>query len=116
MLALAFGVAVALLLEYLDDPVKSPEDIERDLRLPALAVIPLVGKMRSQRLLPLPSVFQASDGTGSGRELLIHSDGPSRSGFPYIFEWAPGSSRAHASVIPEDKHSEKTGPPGGTAS
>ena len=34
MLALAFGVGLALFLEYLDDTVKTPSDIESGLRLP----------------------------------------------------------------------------------
>ncbi len=38
------GVLLALLLEYLDDTVKSPEDIEKKLRLVHLGVIPKLGK------------------------------------------------------------------------
>jgi capsular exopolysaccharide synthesis family protein len=77
LLSLAFGVALALFLEYLDDTVKSPEDVERDLRLPALAVIPLAGLRAGQRLLPLARKNQRPNGNGNGRELLINADGPS---------------------------------------
>jgi len=76
-LSIAFGVGLAVFLEYLDDTVKSPEDVERGLRLPALAVIPLAGKTATQRFLPLPHKTQRTNGNGSGRELLINSDGPS---------------------------------------
>ena len=77
VLSLAFGVALALFLEYLDDTVKSPEDVERNLRLPALAVIPVAGLTASQRLLPFARKEQRGNGNGNGRELLINSEGPS---------------------------------------
>src|SRR5258705_13678516 len=78
-LALGFGVALALFLEYLDDTVKSSGDVERTLRLPALAVIPIAGKTIQHRLLPVPRILQRRDGNGAarGRELLINGDGPS---------------------------------------
>jgi len=76
-LSLAFGVALALFLEYLDDTVKSPEDVERGLRLPALAVIPLAGRTATQRFLPIAQKTQRSNGNGNGRELLINTEGPS---------------------------------------
>jgi capsular exopolysaccharide synthesis family protein len=77
LLSLAFGVALALFLEYLDDTVKSPEDVERGLRLPALAVIPLAGLSAGQRLLPFTGKEARGNGNGNGRELLINNDGPS---------------------------------------
>ncbi len=76
-LALALGVGLALFLEYLDDTVKSASDVERGLRLPALAVIPIAGRTATQRLLPIPHLLRRNIGGGSGRELLINSDGPS---------------------------------------
>jgi polysaccharide biosynthesis transport protein len=76
-LALALGVGLALFLEYLDDTVKSASDVERGLRLPALAVIPVAGRTATQRLLPIPRLFRRDIGSGTGRELLINSDGPS---------------------------------------
>jgi polysaccharide biosynthesis transport protein len=76
-LSLAFGVGLAVFLEYLDDTVKSPEDVERGLRLPALAVIPLAGRTATQRFFPIAQKTQRTNGNGSGRELLINSDGPS---------------------------------------
>jgi succinoglycan biosynthesis transport protein ExoP len=76
-LALALGVGLALFLEYLDDTVKSASDVERGLRLPALAVIPVAGRTATQRLLPIPRLLRRNIGSSSGRELLINSDGPS---------------------------------------
>ncbi|HKS28037.1 MAG TPA: polysaccharide biosynthesis tyrosine autokinase [Pyrinomonadaceae bacterium] len=40
VLALAAGVGLAFLLDYLDDSLKSVEDVDRYLHLPALALIP----------------------------------------------------------------------------
>ncbi|MGB8508079.1 MAG: GumC family protein, partial [Pyrinomonadaceae bacterium] len=43
LLSLAFGGGLALFLEYLNDTVRSSEDVENLLRLPALSVIPSAG-------------------------------------------------------------------------
>ena len=72
-LALAFGVALALFLEYLDDTVKTTSDIESGLRLPSLAIIPLAGKP-THRFLPARA---QRNGNGGGPELLINTSGPS---------------------------------------
>ena len=74
ILSLAFGVALALFLEYLDDTVKSPEDVERGLRLPALAVIPIAGRTARQRLFA--GKQHGMNGNGSGPELLLNAEGP----------------------------------------
>ena len=44
MFGLLLGILLALLLEYLDDTVKSPDDIEKKLHLVQLGVIPKLGK------------------------------------------------------------------------
>ncbi|HEY5884797.1 MAG TPA: polysaccharide biosynthesis tyrosine autokinase [Pyrinomonadaceae bacterium] len=76
IVALAFGVGLALFLEYLDDTVKTPGDIESGLRLPSLAIIPIADRA-TQRLFPITKALQKSNGNGSGRELLINASGPS---------------------------------------
>lgn len=80
VLALAFGVALSLFLEYLDDTIKTTGDVESGLRLPSLAVIPIAGTSPTQRFLPLRAL-QRRNGNGNGhapgRELLINQDGPS---------------------------------------
>ena len=40
MLSLVAGVGLAFLLDYLDDSVKTSDDISRHLGLPTLALIP----------------------------------------------------------------------------
>ena len=81
-LSLAFGVGLALFLEYLDDTIKNPNDIESGLRLPALAVIPIAGKLGT-RLSPITSVLHRGNGNGRGPELLINTDGPSQQAEAY---------------------------------
>ncbi len=47
---LFLGVGIAFLLEYLDDSIKTTEDVERYVQVPSLAVVPLCQKSR-QKLL-----------------------------------------------------------------
>jgi succinoglycan biosynthesis transport protein ExoP len=50
-LSLVAGLGLALLLEYLDNTVKTVEDIARYAQLPALSVIPSLSSRRSRRQL-----------------------------------------------------------------
>ncbi len=79
MLALGLGIALALLLEYLDDSVHSTDDVEKVLRLPALAVIPAMGSSSaSRRLLSSATSLQKTNGSnGNNPELLINVNGRS---------------------------------------
>jgi capsular exopolysaccharide synthesis family protein len=52
VLSLLFGVGFALFLDYLDDTIRSSDDVEKMLRLPALGVIPAVEGGGRRRLLP----------------------------------------------------------------
>ncbi len=86
---LMFGVLLALLLEFLDDTLKTPEDIEQRLKLAVIGVIPRVGKKQSllQAALDLRSAFseayrsartalQFSTDHGAPRILLVTSASP----------------------------------------
>jgi capsular exopolysaccharide synthesis family protein len=73
LLSLVFGIALARYLDYLDDTVHSAEDVEKTLRLPALAVIPAIGSLTRRRLLPVVSALQRR-GEEKDQELLINSD------------------------------------------
>ena len=81
ILALAFGAALALFLEYLDDTVHSTDDVERFLRLPALAVIPSMGSASApRRLLSTATALQkrnGQNGNGNNPELLLNVNGRS---------------------------------------
>lgn len=67
LLGLALGVGLALLQEHLDNTVKSGEDVERFLQLPALAFIPSVQSMNGHRgstVSARPALLR-----GTGKEL-----------------------------------------------
>jgi capsular exopolysaccharide synthesis family protein len=71
--SLGFGVCLAALLEYLDDSIRSTEDVNRILRLPTLATIPLLKKSGlkpraiSNGTALLPINGNGRNGNGSGR-------------------------------------------------
>ncbi|HVS80990.1 MAG TPA: polysaccharide biosynthesis tyrosine autokinase [Pyrinomonadaceae bacterium] len=80
VLALALGVGLALFLEYLDDSIHSTDDVEKFLRLPALAVIPAMsGAGARRRFLSSATTLQKRNGSnGSGNpELLLNVTGRS---------------------------------------
>lgn len=75
--SLAFSIGFALFLEYLDDTVHSADDVEKMLRLPALAIIPTAAleSRRSRRLGAASLALQSRNGNGhAGGELLINAD------------------------------------------
>lgn len=71
-LSTLFGMGLALFLEYLDDTIRTSEEVESYLQLPALAVIPTIDSMVKRRLL----LVGANDDpeTSGNTELLIHMD------------------------------------------
>jgi capsular exopolysaccharide synthesis family protein len=70
--ALILGIALARYLDYMDDSVRTSEDVEMFLRLPALAVIPTVGVSARRRLLSaMPG--NRKNGHEGGPELLLNS-------------------------------------------
>jgi capsular exopolysaccharide synthesis family protein len=72
-LSTLFGAGLALFLEYLDDTIRSTEEIENYLQLPALAAIPTIDSAPKRRLL-LVGATQAEEEDRSNAELLIHAD------------------------------------------
>jgi polysaccharide biosynthesis transport protein len=74
VLSLAGGVGLALLLEYLDNTVKSVEDVTRTVQLSTLALIPsinasakqLVSRKKNGRQNKIESGADKSDGAGGG--------------------------------------------------
>jgi polysaccharide biosynthesis transport protein len=80
LLSLTFGVGLALFLEYLDDTVDTPDDVEKALRLPALAVIPLAeGHMRRFFLGSKAAKNGTSNGNGNGYALALLTNSEGRS-------------------------------------
>jgi succinoglycan biosynthesis transport protein ExoP len=76
-LALAGGIGLAIFLEYMNDSVRSTDDVDRWLRLPSIGVIPAIGGLTKGRLR-LPSLALQRAGTGQNApELLVNADGNS---------------------------------------
>lgn len=73
-LSTLFGMGLALFLEYLDDTIRSTEEIENYLQLPALAAIPTIDSMPKRRLLLVGNTPNEEGENKAKSELLIHSD------------------------------------------
>jgi succinoglycan biosynthesis transport protein ExoP len=73
MFSLILGIALARYLDYLDDSVRTSDDVENFLRLPALAVIPSLGSFARRRLLSAMPRGQKKNGNQHGEELLLNS-------------------------------------------
>jgi capsular exopolysaccharide synthesis family protein len=71
-LSTLFGMGLALFLEYLDDTIRTTEEIENYLQLPALAAIPTIDSMPKRKLLLVSGNDENVDNSTS--ELLIHTD------------------------------------------
>jgi polysaccharide biosynthesis transport protein len=72
LFALILGIALARVLDYLDDSVRSSQDVENFLHLPALAVIPAIASTSRRRLLAAIPGTQKSNGYHGGPELLLN--------------------------------------------
>ncbi|MBA2733525.1 MAG: polysaccharide biosynthesis tyrosine autokinase [Acidobacteria bacterium] len=68
LLSLAIGIGLAFLLDYLDDTLKSVEDVDRYIHLPALALIPA---LRNERALLKSKNRAPSEGKESTALALI---------------------------------------------
>lgn len=73
LLSLGCGVGLAFLIEYLDDSVRSTEDVENFLHLPSVAVIPQIGKAKARRLFAhAPKhALVSHNGSSAGQEVLL---------------------------------------------
>lgn len=67
--SLGFGVGLAVMLEYLDDSVRSTEDVSKVLRLPTLATIPALKTSSRRAIAAAPtSLLPAKNGNGNGND------------------------------------------------
>jgi len=71
-LSTLFGMGLALFLEYLDDTIRTVEEIESVLQLPALAAIPTIESIPKRKLLLVGANENEDEHPNS--ELLIFSD------------------------------------------
>lgn len=75
LLSLAGGVGLSIFLEYMNDSVRSTEDVDRWLRLPSMGVIPAVGGFSKRRLLPSRSLARRAAQPGADSpELLVNAE------------------------------------------
>ena len=81
LLSLLFGSGLAIFLEYLDDSIRTTEEVENYLQLPALAAIPTVEAMPRRKLLLVGS-GDSEDGD-PGNSLLISKDSRSSTAEAY---------------------------------
>lgn len=72
-LSTLFGMGLALVLEYLDDTIRSTDEIENYLQLPALAAIPAIDSLPKRKLL-LVGGGTESDEDAPSSPLLISAD------------------------------------------
>ncbi|MGI8811062.1 MAG: GumC family protein [Pyrinomonadaceae bacterium] len=72
-LSTLFGMGLALFLEYLDDTIRTTEEIESLLQLPALAAIPTIESMPKRKLLLVGANGEPQEDPAS-YELLISTD------------------------------------------
>ena len=82
LVALIIGIALARYLDYLDDTIHSSDDVEKSLRLPALAVIPAIKASTRLRLASSMTGLQLQKNgnvlSNSARpELLLNADSTS---------------------------------------
>ncbi len=73
-LSTLFGMGLALFLEYLDDTIRTTEEIENYLGLPALAAIPTIDSMPKRKLLLVGASDDDPTPAPSATDLLIHMD------------------------------------------
>lgn len=85
LVALGCGIGLAFFIEYLDDSVRSTEDVENFLYLPSIAVIPQVGIVKPRRFgrAAQNGALATTNGNASKEVLLTHLDRHSPSAEAY---------------------------------
>jgi succinoglycan biosynthesis transport protein ExoP len=71
-LSLAGAIGLAIFLEYMNDSVRSTEDVERWLRLPSIGVIPRIGGSARKRFLPSRALQRRNGHDHDAPELLTN--------------------------------------------
>ena len=79
LLAFCVGVGLAFLIEYMDDTVRTTEDVENFLRLPSVALIPAVGLTKPKRLGRGAKKDALASVNGNGTQEILLSEADKRS-------------------------------------
>ncbi|MBI1765360.1 MAG: polysaccharide biosynthesis tyrosine autokinase [Acidobacteria bacterium] len=97
LVSLAIGMGLAFFLEYLDNTVKSVEDVHRIAGLPTLAVIPAISdssaramKLASRKQLSAKTGALAAEGDGTGTLIPVTGEGASEAMRAQVKPVVPG--------------------------
>lgn len=112
VLSLALAIGLALLLEYIDDTIKAPEDIKTKLGLGVLGVVPKVkGKPNISSLLRNPqstiseafssirTALQLSTANGAPKTVLVTGNGPAEGKTSTVLSLAVAFAKTGARVL-----------------
>jgi succinoglycan biosynthesis transport protein ExoP len=103
--SLLAGCVLALVLDYMDNTIKSVEDLTRYAQLPALGVIPRISPRR------ITSLKAIVGGGGSERDMGLAKIGPTRSGDSTVFNHGSTVAEAYRSLRTSVLLSTAGGPP-----
>jgi succinoglycan biosynthesis transport protein ExoP len=67
LLGLSFSIGLALVLERFNNTLRSTDEVEHLLRLPALVAIPMANALKPRRHLALKGAASAHNGNGNGK-------------------------------------------------
>jgi polysaccharide biosynthesis transport protein len=84
LLSLAAGIGLAFLLDYLDDSVRTSDDISRHLGLPTLALIPHSVASEKRKLLPGKNGAGGQVGPGSALITLEERNSPMAEAYRHL--------------------------------
>jgi succinoglycan biosynthesis transport protein ExoP len=82
-LALSGGIGLAIFLEYMNDSVRSTEDVNRWLQLPTIGVIPSIGGLKRNRLFAPSLALERRRHDHTPPELLLNDETKSPLGEAY---------------------------------
>ncbi|HEX8140338.1 MAG TPA: polysaccharide biosynthesis tyrosine autokinase [Pyrinomonadaceae bacterium] len=83
LLGLGSSLGIAIFLEYINDSVRSTEDVNRWLQLPTIGVIPGIGKAKRKHLLSSSLTLEHRRNEDISPELLLNTDVKSPLGEAY---------------------------------
>lgn len=113
ILSLGLGIAIAFALNFIDDTIKTPEDVRKKLGLPAIGIIPRIAKKGamvmdalddpksgiSEAFVSARTALEFTTDAGAPRSLLVTSTRPSEGKTSSTISLARAFSRIGRSVL-----------------
>ncbi len=113
IVSLGLGIAIAFALNFIDDTIKTPEDVRKKLGLPAIGIIPRIGKKSelvmdalddpksgiSEAFVSARTALEFTTDGGAPRSLLVTSTRPSEGKTSSTISLARAFSRIGRSVL-----------------